>query len=267
PAAQFRTRSTRRSGSSRPTSACPGSSGTPGGPTQATIAAPARTGSGTTFAPACWYSSSLNHAPAPAPGSTSTVRPSSCSRRTASGTTATRRSPGSRSRITATAVMRLLDSGVFVQSAVLRPSARLRNHRDGARRALRRADAAALAVVEVDREPLARPQLHDRAVGAHRIAVVALEAVAAGQAAARRRQRRGFVQPTHHFVEGGEPARGVQAGAVRARRGRVVVRVEAVEPGQRRAFRRGVGGAPQPRVQVPGGPLAVPDRGGDGPVG
>ena len=73
-------------------------------------------------------------------------------------------------------------------------SGRLRNHLDRAARALGHADAAALAVVEIELEPLARPQLDHRVVGAHAVAVVALEAVAARQAAARLEQRVGLVE-------------------------------------------------------------------------
>ena len=74
-------------------------------------------------------------------------------------------------------------------------SDRLRDHLDRAARTLGHADAAALAVVEVDLVALARAELDDRVVGADAVAVVALEAVAAGQAAARLVQRVVLVEP------------------------------------------------------------------------
>src|SRR5436189_6063974 len=57
----------------------------------------------------------------------------------------------------------------------------LGHHLDGAARALRDADAAALAIVVVELEPVPRAELDDRVVGADAVAVVALEAVAAAQ--------------------------------------------------------------------------------------
>src|ERR1700693_6026419 len=58
-------------------------------------------------------------------------------------------------------------------------------HLDRAARAFGLAQPAALAIVVVDLEALARTQLHHGVVGAHPVAVVALEAVAARQAAPR----------------------------------------------------------------------------------
>src|SRR5215467_6138672 len=59
-----------------------------------------------------------------------------------------------------------------------------RAHLDGPGRALGRAQAAPLAVVGVDGEPESRAELGDGVVRADRVAVVALEAVAARHAAA-----------------------------------------------------------------------------------
>src|SRR5205823_13036309 len=89
-------------------------------------------------------------------------------------------------------------------------SDRLRHHLDRAARALRDADAAALAVVVVEFEAAARAELDDGVVGAHAVAVVAFEAVAARQAAARLVLRRALVQSGLHFVEGRAPAREIE---------------------------------------------------------
>ena len=83
-------------------------------------------------------------------------------------------------------------AAVGLAGCARRLSVCLRNHLDRAARAFGHADAAALAVVEIELEPLARPQLDHRVVGAHAVTVVALEAVAAGQAAARFEQRVGL---------------------------------------------------------------------------
>src|SRR5450631_3574224 len=68
------------------------------------------------------------------------------------------------------------------------------------------ADAATLAIVEIEFEPLARSQFDHRVVGAHAVAVVAFEAIAARHAAARFEQRAGFGQAAHDLFEGGRPA-------------------------------------------------------------
>src|SRR5438128_2610187 len=80
-------------------------------------------------------------------------------------------------------------------------SDRFRHHLDRAARALRDAQAAALAIVVVELESLAGTELHDRVVGAHAVAVVALEAVAARQAAPCLVQRTSFVEAALHLVE------------------------------------------------------------------
>src|SRR5262249_20339048 len=78
----------------------------------------------------------------------------------------------------------------------------LRHHGDGAAGALLGAHAAPLAVVVVEAEAVAGPELDHRVVGAHPVAVVALEAVAAGEAAARLVQRVGLVETLLHLLEG-----------------------------------------------------------------
>jgi hypothetical protein len=75
-----------------------------------------------------------------------------------------------------------------------------RHHFDGAARALGRADAAAFAVVEVELEALARPELDHGVVRTDAVAVVALEAVAAREAAARLEQRVALSETALHFV-------------------------------------------------------------------
>src|SRR5207344_1466136 len=83
----------------------------------------------------------------------------------------------------------------------------LRHHGDRAARALLGAHAAALAVVVVEAEAVARPELDHGVVGADAVAVVALEAVAAGQAAARLVERVGLVKALLHLLEGRLAAR------------------------------------------------------------
>ena len=92
----------------------------------------------------------------------------------------------------------------------------LGHHLDRAARALGHADAAALAVVVVELEALARPELDHRVVGADAVAVVALEAVAAGQAAARLEQRVGLVEAARR------PRRTSTCGATMSSSGRTV---------------------------------------------
>src|SRR5574340_731694 len=79
---------------------------------------------------------------------------------------------------------------------------RLGGHRDRSARAFGRAQPAALAVVVVDGEALARTELHHCVVRAHAVAVVALEAIAAREAAPRLEQRVALVQSGHGLLEG-----------------------------------------------------------------
>src|SRR5437773_971628 len=138
------------------------------------------------------------------------------------------------------------------------PSDRLAHHLDRAARALRDAHAAALAVVVVEFEALAGPELDDGVVGADAVAVVAFEAVAARQAAARFVQRVAFVEAALHFVERGLAANEVERRPHRLRRVGVVPGVELVEArhcvlGLRRSLC-----AMQPRIDVPRGFLPWP---------
>jgi hypothetical protein len=123
-----------------------------------------------------------------------------------------------------------------------------------------------LAVVVIDHVP-ARAELDDGVVGAGAVAVVAAEAVAAGQAAAGLEQRRQCVQAAGDLVERGGAAGGLQRRPDHERGVGVVPGVEPVElrqtgAGQRGTGRRGGHGAAQPGVDRPGGLLAVTD--GDG---
>jgi hypothetical protein len=96
----------------------------------------------------------------------------------------------------------------YSRSGFLRPlSSQLGPHLDRPARALGHAHAAALAVVEIELEALAGAELDDGVVGAHAVAVVALEAVAATQAASCLEQCVGFRQPALHFVEAAAAAR------------------------------------------------------------
>src|SRR3954452_6952407 len=107
-------------------------------------------------------------------------------------------------------------------------SDRLRDHLDGAGRALLCADPAALAEVEVDLVGVrARGvELDDRVVGTDAEAVVAGEARPARHAAARLEQRALGVQAADHLVEGRGAARGLQPRAHRLRRVGVVPGVQ-----------------------------------------
>ncbi len=115
------------------------------------------------------------------------------------------------------------------------PSDRLRHHLDRAARAFRHADAAALAVVVVELEALARPELDHRVVRADAVAVVALEAVAAGQAAARLEQRVGLVEALDDLVERRRAADDVEQRAHGLRRVAVIPGIELLEGRRARA--------------------------------
>ena len=75
-----------------------------------------------------------------------------------------------------------------------RGSNRLGDRLDRAARAFLGADAAALAIIEVELETHARPELDHGIVGTDAVAIVALEAVAAGQAPPRLEQRVGLIE-------------------------------------------------------------------------
>jgi len=82
----------------------------------------------------------------------------------------------------------MANSFIHAPSMAYRCKLEVRNHLNCTRRTLAHADAAALAVVQIDFKTEAWPQLLDRIVGTDTEAVIALEAVAAGHAAT------GFIQ-------------------------------------------------------------------------
>src|SRR5690349_17171893 len=82
---------------------------------------------------------------------------------------------------------------------------RFRTHGNGAAWALVEADAAPGAGVEVELVTEPRPELADRVLGTGRVAAVALEAVAAGEAARRLEPRRRRIVAAADFAEGVEP--------------------------------------------------------------
>src|SRR5213596_388152 len=89
-------------------------------------------------------------------------------------------------------------------------SNRLRHHLDRAAGTLGHADTAAFAVVEVELEPLPRSELDHGVIRTHTVTVVALEAIAARQAAARLEQCIGLVQTVHNLVERGSAPREIE---------------------------------------------------------
>src|SRR5215813_10976064 len=136
---------------------------------------------------------------------------------------------------------------------------RLGYHGDGAARALGGAHAAALAEVVVELEAVARPELDHRVVGAHAVAIVAFEAVAAGETAARLVERVGLVERLDHLLEGRAAAREIESRPHRLGSIRIVPVVELVEARELVLGRRGILGAAQPRIDVARRLLAVAD--------
>src|SRR4051812_19876493 len=104
-----------------------------------------------------------------------------------------------------------------------------RDHLDRAAGAFGNADAAALAVVVIEFESLARTELDHRIVGTDAVAVVAFEAVAAREAAARLEKRIAFVQAALDLVERRLAAQQVEHRAHGLRRVAVIPGVELVE--------------------------------------
>src|SRR5690349_8635547 len=105
----------------------------------------------------------------------------------------------------------------------------LRHHLDGAAWAFLSAHAAALAIIVIELEALAGSELDHGIVRAHAVAIVALEAVAAGQAAARLVERIGLVEPALHLLEGALPAGDFEQRPHRLRRVGVVPGIELVD--------------------------------------
>ena len=135
-----------------------------------------------------------------------------------------------------------------------------------AARALLRADAAALAVVIVELVALARAELDDRAVRADAVAVVALHAVAAGEAAPCLEDRVLLGQAMLHFVEVASAAGCLELRTHGLRSLGVVPRVHVLEL---RVLVLGlllVDGTLEVGVDGAGGVLAHADGVGHGPV-
>src|SRR6188472_3616398 len=141
----------------------------------------------------------------------------------------------------------------------------LGHHLDRATGALGRADAAALAEVVIERVAaagsLAVPplELDHRVVGADAEAVVAVEAVAAREAAARLEEGGRLVEAADDLLERRAPARQLERRLQRTRRVRVVPRVEPLELGEPVLGWWLVDARAEPRVDVAGGLLPVPD--------
>ena len=142
----------------------------------------------------------------------------------------------------------------------------LRNHVDGTARALLDADAATFAEVVVNLVAQRRTEFDDRVVRAHAEAVVALEAVAAREAAAGLEERVLLGQSPDDLVEGR-----LRGGPARARGAWSEGRRSSTRCSRGRTWRARAGGlrpapAAQQCVDAAGGPLAVPDGHRDGPL-
>src|SRR5579862_385382 len=139
----------------------------------------------------------------------------------------------------------------------------LRHHFDGVTRALLEAHGAAGALVVVVAIPPARPQLDDGVLRTGGIAVVALEAVAAGKTALRLVAGRRLRQAGDDLLEAADALRGGQ-GLLRAGIGVAVDRqLQHVEGHSRMLRRLPEALAAEPGVDMPRGTFAVADRNGD----
>src|SRR3974390_3856453 len=151
--------------------------------------------------------------------------------------------------------------------ALRRGSHLFRHHRDRATGALRRADTTAFAVIVIEFEPVARPELDHSVVRADAVAIVTLEAIAAGEASPRFIERVGLVESALHLLEGALPPRGFQRRPHRLRRVGVVPSIELVVA---RDFRAGLcrqHRSAQPRVDIARCLLALAYRDRDGALG
>src|SRR6476646_7334840 len=136
--------------------------------------------------------------------------------------------------------------GIVLDSSL---DSRLGRHVDGMTRTLLEARGAPRAEIQLDPIEPALPQLDDRLLGARGVAVVALEAIAAGEAPRRLVSRFLFREAGHDLVE---------AGALRDRQFGVLAAFGVEEHGEvqqlvrhRRMLRRFlVDAAAQPRVDV-----------------
>src|SRR5579863_9004332 len=147
------------------------------------------------------------------------------------------------------------------------PLNRLRHHVDRAAWALGGAQAAAFAIVVIELEALARTELDDGVVGADAVAIVAFEAIAATQAAARFVERVGGVEAAHDLLEILDTARGLDQRANGRRRVLVIPGVEAVETRGSVLWRGLTRDAAQKGVDMARRLLGVADGDRDGALG
>src|SRR3974390_366320 len=151
--------------------------------------------------------------------------------------------------------------------ALRRGSHLFRHHRDRATGALRRADTTAFAVIVIEFEPVDRPELDHRVVRADAVAIVTLEAIAAGKAPPRFIERVGLVESALHLLEGVLSPRDFQHWPHRLWRVGVVPGIELVVA---RDFARGLCRqhvSAQPCVDIARRLLSVAYRDRDGALG
>src|SRR5450755_3024808 len=134
----------------------------------------------------------------------------------------------------------------------------LRNHLDGMHRALLEARPAAGALVVVELVTMPDAQLDHRVLRAGPEAAIALAAVAARQAAACLVGRLLLGQAADHLTEARDALRWRRLGLLAAGGVAEVPQVEHVEGHRPVLVSTGRRHAAQPRVDVPGGLLAVP---------
>src|SRR6516164_10767694 len=126
----------------------------------------------------------------------------------------------------------------------------LRRHHDRAAGTFLSAESTTLAEIVVKLESVAGPELDHGIVGTNAVAVVALEAVATGEAPSRLIERVGFIESLRDFLEGRPPPHHFEHRAYRFRRIRIVPGVELVEGGDLVSRRRLVGAAAQPGIDM-----------------
>src|SRR5262249_3967098 len=140
-------------------------------------------------------------------------------------------------------------------------------HHDRAARALLGAEPAPFAEIVVELESVAGPEFDHGIVGTNSVAVVALEAVAAGEAPARLIERVRLIESLRDFLEGRAPPRHFEHRSHRFRRVGVVPAVEVLEGGDLVSRCGLIGAAAQPGIDMPRRLLAVADGDRDRPLG
>src|SRR5271165_1006403 len=143
---------------------------------------------------------------------------------------------------------------------------RFGRHLDGVARALLEADPATRAQIEGDSIAQPAAEAGNRLLRTGRVAIVAFEAVAAGQAALCFIASLALGQPGDHLLKSAHPFRR----RTRSLGGRIDIAehwvAQHLERYERRLHRFDVGLAAEPLVDVPRGELAVPDRDRHGPL-